>query len=146
MVAIRAQAARSGNLSEIEARIGSREMLGSRLAGRPPIFGRRPRSVAQTRRRRREQPMTTTVDDLLPTAKDLMKTLALAESEKAAESARQHAAEEAEKKALIDHFVKPSGVSDEERMKRAAIIIQRAVSNGMTEVQFARFPNSLCSH
>jgi hypothetical protein len=30
-------------------------------------------------------------------------------------------------------------------MKRAAIIIQRAVSNGMTEVQFARFPNSLCS-
>jgi hypothetical protein len=89
--------------------------------------------------------MTTTVDDLLPTAKDLMKTLALAESENAAESARQHAAEEAEKKALIDHFVKPSGVSDEERMKRAAIIIQRAVSNGMTEVQFARFPNSLCS-
>jgi hypothetical protein len=89
--------------------------------------------------------MTTTVDDLLPTAKDLMKKLALAESEKAAESARRHAAEEAEKKALIDHFVKPSGVSDEERMKRAAIIIQRAVSNGMTEVQFARFPNSLCS-
>ena len=36
--------------------------------------------------------MATTVDDLLPTAKDLMKKLALAEAEKAAESARRHAA------------------------------------------------------
>src|SRR5689334_8282083 len=66
-----------------------------------------------------EQPMTTTLDDLLPTAKDLMKQLALAESEKAAESARRHAAEEAEKKSLMEHFLKPSGVSDQERMKRA---------------------------
>jgi hypothetical protein len=89
--------------------------------------------------------MATTVEDLLPTAKDLMKQLALAESEKAAESARQHAAAEAEKKALMDRFLKPSGVSDEERMKRAADIIRRAVGNGLTEVQVARFPNSLCS-
>jgi len=62
-----------------------------------------------------------------------------------AESARQHAAEEAEKKSLIDQFLKPSGVSDEERMKRAAAIIQRAVGNGLTEVQVVRFPNSLCT-
>ena len=89
--------------------------------------------------------MTTTVDDLLPTAKDLMKKLALAESEKAAESARRHAAQEAEKKALMDQLLKPSGVSDEERMRRAAAIIQRAVSNGLTETQVARFPNSLCT-
>jgi hypothetical protein len=92
-----------------------------------------------------EHPMTRTIDDLLPTAKDLMKQLALAEAEKAAESARRHAAEEAEKKSLIDHFLKPSGVADEERMKRAAAIIQRAVNNGLTEIQVIRFPNLLCT-
>ena len=48
--------------------------------------------------------MATTMDDLLPTAKDLQKKLALAEAEKAAASARKLAAEEAEKKALLDHF------------------------------------------
>jgi len=89
--------------------------------------------------------MTTTLDDLLPTAKDLQKKLALAESEKAAESARREAAELAEKKALLDHLSKPSGVSDEERMKRAATIIQRAVNNGMTEVFVGKFPNTLCT-
>lgn len=91
-----------------------------------------------------EQPMTT-IDDVLPTAKDLQKTLALAEAEKAAESARRLAAEEAEKKALLDHLQKPSGVSDEERMRRAAAIIQRAVANGQTEVSISRFPNTLCT-
>src|SRR5258705_12752232 len=92
-----------------------------------------------------EPPMTTTIDDLLPTAKDLMPQWALAESEKAAESARRQAAEEAEKKALVDQFLRPSGVSDEERMKRAAGIIQCAVSNRLTQTQVIRFPYSLCS-
>lgn len=87
--------------------------------------------------------MTTTMDDVLPTAKDLQKKLALAEAEKAAESARRQAAEEAEKKALLEHLSKPSGVSDEERMKRAAAIIQRAAANGQTEVFVGRFPNRL---
>jgi len=91
-----------------------------------------------------ERPMTT-LDDMLPSAKDLQKKLALAESEKAAEAARREAAEEAEKKAMLDHFAKPSGVSDEERMKRAAIVIQRAVGNGLTEVFVGRFPNQLCT-
>ena len=89
--------------------------------------------------------MTTTIDDVLPTAKDLQKKLALAEAEKAAESARKMAAAEAEKKELLDNLAKPSGVSDEERMKRAAAIIQRAVNNGLTEVFVGRFPNSLCT-
>jgi hypothetical protein len=40
---------------------------------------------------------------------------------------------------------KPSGVSDEERMKRAAAIIKRAVSNGLTEVEVFRFSNKLCT-
>ena len=86
-----------------------------------------------------------TLDDVIPTAKDLQKRLALAEAEKAAESARRTAAEEAEKKALLDQFTKPSGVSDEERMKRAATIIERAAHNGLTEVFVGRFPNVLCT-
>jgi hypothetical protein len=89
--------------------------------------------------------MTMTLDDLLPPAKDLQKKLALAEAEKAAESARRHSAEEAEKKSLLEQLSKPSGVSDEERMRRAARIIQRAVDNGSTEVFVGRFPNSLCT-
>jgi len=84
-----------------------------------------------------------TMDDLLPTAKQLQQKLALAEAEKASASVRKLAAEEKEKKALLDHFSKPSGVSDEERMKRAATIIQRAVTNGLTEVFVGRFPNDL---
>jgi len=91
-----------------------------------------------------ERPMTT-LDDMLPSAKDLQKKLALAESEKAAEAARRKAAEKAEKKAMLDHFAKPSGVSDEERMKRAAIVIQRAAGNGLTEVFVGRFPNQICT-
>ena len=43
----------------------------------------------------------------------------------------------------MEKFEKPSGVSDEERMKRAAAIIQRAVSNGMTEVFLGRVPNQV---
>ena len=81
----------------------------------------------------------------LPTAQELMEKLALAEAEKASQSARKHAAAEAEKKALIDKLTKPSGVSDEEALKRVAIIVERAVANGLTEVQVYRFPNSLCT-
>jgi hypothetical protein len=89
--------------------------------------------------------MTTTLDDLLPSAKDLQTKLALAEAQKASESARRDAAEQAEKKALMDQLSKPSGVADDERMKRAAAVIQRAVNNGLTEVFVGRFPNSLCT-
>jgi hypothetical protein len=85
----------------------------------------------------------TNIDDLLPSAKDCMKTIALAEAEKASVSLRRIAAAEAEKQALMEKFEKPSGVSDEERMKRAAAIIQRAVSNGMTEVFLGRVPNQV---
>ena len=85
------------------------------------------------------------IDDVLPSAKDLMKKMAADEAAKAAEEARKHAAAEDEKKALIDHMTKPSGVSDEEGIRRGAAIIQRAVSNGLTEVQIYRFPNTLCT-
>ena len=81
----------------------------------------------------------------LPTAQEVMEKLALAEAEKASQAARKHAADEAEKKALIDKLSKPSGVSDEDALKRVAIIVERAVANGLTEVQVYRFPNTLCT-
>ena len=86
--------------------------------------------------------MATKLDDLLPTAKDYMKKLALNEAEEAAKQARRLVDAEAEKKALLDHFTAPSGISDEEGIRRAVAIIERAVSNGKTEVQVCRFPNS----
>ena len=81
----------------------------------------------------------------LPTAKDLMKQIAQKEADKASEYMRRQAAAEAEKKALMEKLTKPSGVSDEEALRRVAAIIQRAVSNGLTEVQVTRFPNKLCT-
>jgi hypothetical protein len=89
--------------------------------------------------------MSTTLEDLLPTAKDLQKKIAAAEAEKAAAAARHASTEDAEKQALLEQLSKPSGVSDEERMKRAATVIQRAVNNGLTEVFVGRFPNRLCT-
>jgi hypothetical protein len=92
-----------------------------------------------------ELTMANTMDELLPKAADCRKTVAQIEGEKASEYLRVQAAKEAEKKALMDQFSKPSGVADEERMKRAAVIINRAVRNGLTEVEVTRFPNKLCT-
>jgi len=92
--------------------------------------------------------MTTTagnVDDILPSAADCRRKSAEMEAEKASEYMRRQAAADAERKALFDHLSKPSGVSDEERMKRAAAIIRRAVNNGMSEIEVGRFPNQLCT-
>jgi len=83
--------------------------------------------------------------DLLPAAKDIMKQIALREAEKATTAMSEHNAAETEKKALLEKFSKASGVSDEERMKRAAAIINRAANNGLTEVLIGRFPNELCT-
>src|SRR5579863_5205905 len=83
--------------------------------------------------------------DALPTAKDLMKEIARKEAAKATDSMRSATAEDTEKKALIEKLSKPSGVSDEERIQRAAAIIKRAADNGKTEVEVGRFPNMLCT-
>jgi hypothetical protein len=88
---------------------------------------------------------TDDLSKLLPTAQEMMEKLALAEAEKAEAAARKNAEAEAEKKQLLDKITKPSGVSDEEAMKRVAVIINRAVSNGLTEVQVYRFPHDLCT-
>jgi len=92
--------------------------------------------------------MATTEEKLskvLPSAKEMMEKLALAEAEKAEAATRHQAEVEAEKKLLLEKITKPSGVSDEEAMQRVAVIVQRAVSNGQTEVQVYRFPNQLCT-
>jgi hypothetical protein len=81
----------------------------------------------------------------MPTAQEIAEKLALAEAEKASAAARKHGEAEAEKKMLLEKLSKPSGVSEEERMKRAAAIIERAAANGQTEVLVGRFPNALCT-
>ena len=92
--------------------------------------------------------MSTTVAELsnpLPTAKQAIEMLAQAEAEKASEALRQKEKADAEKKALIDKLSKPSGISEQEALKRATEIIQRAIKNGLTEVEVFRFPNVLCT-
>jgi hypothetical protein len=89
--------------------------------------------------------MTINIDDLLPTAKQILKEAAQKEAEKADEFARRMAAAEAQKQKLVDKFNKPSGLSEDEKIKLAASVIQRAVRNGLTETQVYRFPNTLCT-
>jgi hypothetical protein len=89
--------------------------------------------------------MPNKLDELLPSASDLMEKVALAEAEEASKQAAKLAEAEAEKKALLDRLKKPSGISDDEAIERAIKIIERAVKNGRTEVQVHRFPNTLCT-
>ena len=85
------------------------------------------------------------IDELLPSAKEILKQSALKEAEKADEFMRAQAAAEAEKRELIEELTKPSGLSEEEKVKRASAVIQRAVKNGLHEVQVYRFPNIICT-
>jgi hypothetical protein len=85
------------------------------------------------------------LDDLIPNAAQIRKVAALKEAEKAEEFVRIAAAAEAEKRALIDRLSKPSGKTEEEKIKLASTIIQRAVRNGLTEVLVYRFSNTLCT-
>ena len=89
--------------------------------------------------------MPVNIDELLPTAKEIQRQAAIADAEKAEQYAQKLAAAEAEKRALIERLSKPSGLSEEEKVKLAATVIQRAVRNGLSEVQIYRFPNSLCT-
>ncbi|QQO12423.1 hypothetical protein JJB99_23435 [Bradyrhizobium diazoefficiens] len=85
------------------------------------------------------------IDDLIPNATQIRKEAALKEAEKADQYVRLAAAAEAEKLALIERLGKPSGKSEEEKIQLASTIIQRAVRNGLTDVQVYRFPNTLCT-
>ena len=85
------------------------------------------------------------IDDLIPSAKEIQKQAALKEAQKADEHAKRLAAAEAEKHALIDRLSKPSGLTEDEKVELASNVIQRAVRNGLSEVQVYRFPNTLCT-
>jgi hypothetical protein len=89
--------------------------------------------------------MSGKIDDLLPTAKEVQKQAAIKEAEKADQYTRRLAAAEAEKRAMIERLSKPSGLTEDEKVQLASTVIQRAVRNGLTEVQVYRFPNSLCT-
>jgi hypothetical protein len=78
-------------------------------------------------------------------ARELRKKIAIAQGEKASAAMKALAAEEAEKEALLDKMRRPSGLSDDEIIEKAAIIVNRAVENGLSSVQVYRFPHTLCS-
>ena len=77
--------------------------------------------------------------------KELQAKIAEAEGAKASAALKRHQAEEHEKAELLDRLTKPSGLSDDEVMEKASIIIERAVENGLMSVQVFRFPHTLCS-
>lgn len=81
----------------------------------------------------------------LLTVKELQAKIAEAEGAKASAALKAMQAEEEEKRALLERLSKPSGLSDDEVMEKASIIINRAVENGQMSVQVFRFPHSLCS-
>lgn len=81
----------------------------------------------------------------LPTAKDLQTKIALAEAEKASAASKAHDAAEAEKQAFLDRLSRPSGLTDEQVVEKAAHVINRAVENRLTSVQVFRFPNHICT-
>ena len=81
----------------------------------------------------------------LLTVKELQAKIAEAEGAKASAALRAMHAEEEEKRALLERLTRPSGLSDDEVMEKASIIINRAVENGQMSVQVFRFPHSLCS-
>lgn len=85
------------------------------------------------------------IDDLLPTAKEIQQQAAIEAAEKTDGHLRRVIAAEAEKRALIEKLSKPSGLSEDEKIKLASTVIQRAVRNGLGEVQVYRFPNTLCT-
>jgi hypothetical protein len=88
---------------------------------------------------------TDNVEELLPSAKEAMKTIAMIEAEKASQYMKDAKDAGAEKRELIKRLQKPSGLSREERIQLAARIIKRAVDRGLTEVEVYRFPNELCT-
>src|ERR1700753_1962138 len=89
--------------------------------------------------------MSGKIDDLIPTAQEIQKQTSIKEAEKAEERLQMLTAAEAAQRALIEKLSQPSGLSEEEKVKLASTVIQRAVRNGLTEVQVYRFPNSLCT-
>ena len=84
----------------------------------------------------------TRTEDLLPSAKEVKQKIALAEAEEAKKEARMLAEAQAEKKALIDALSKPSGISEEEAIRRAMAIIERGIKISRLRARSFAFPTS----
>jgi len=81
----------------------------------------------------------------LMSVKDLQMKIAEAEGAKASAALQAQKAADDEKKALLDHLLKPSGLSDDVVSEKASIIINRAVESGMTSVRVFQFPHHVCT-
>ena len=81
----------------------------------------------------------------LPSAQNLREKMALAEAAKASAAMKAHEAAEQENREMLEHLMRPSGLSDEEVIAKASAIVNRAVENGLTSVQVFRFPHSICT-
>ena len=81
----------------------------------------------------------------LLTVKELQAKIAVAEGAKASAALKAQQAEDEEKRALLERLTRPSGLSDDEVMEKASIIINRAVENGQMSVQVFTFPHTICS-
>jgi hypothetical protein len=89
--------------------------------------------------------MSQDIDELLPTAKSAQQQIAIAQAEKAEQYVRLATAADTEKRILIEKLSRPFGLTEDDKVRLASTVIQRAVRNGLTEVQVYRFPNSLCT-
>lgn len=89
--------------------------------------------------------MSQEIDELLPTAKSAQQQIAIAQAEKAEQYVRLATAADTEKRILIEKLSRPFGLTEDDKVRLASTVIQRAVRNGLTEVQVYRFPNSLCT-
>ena len=92
--------------------------------------------------------MSAIEDDLLkhlPTAEQARDKILQSKAQKLLAERKRLEKEAAEKKALIDRLQKRSGVSDAQALKKVTSIIQKAVSNGFSEVEVYRFPSAMCT-
>jgi hypothetical protein len=88
--------------------------------------------------------MSGEIDDLLPTAREIQIQISIHEAEKAERHLRCVTAAETERHALIESLSKRSELSEQEKITLASTVIQRAVHNGLSEIQLYCFPNALC--
>lgn len=89
--------------------------------------------------------IATQLEQAIPSAKDCLQKLALAKAEEDRREAQHRARLEAEKREMLDRLRTPSGVSEEEGIRRAVVLIERAIKQGKSDVQIHRFPCALCA-
>jgi len=89
--------------------------------------------------------METAIDAILPPAKKFAEKLVAHQKDELLKQTRRDGQLAEERKAQLDQLKQPSGISEEEAVRRAIKLIERAVSNGLTEIQIYRFPNALCT-